>query len=321
MLAVPDTDFDAEDPEMLLDWVELSALAKGELRLSDVQDEIARAVPNGRARGSRRTVSPADTDTEPDHRSSTVLFDSLRPTVLRRRREMKSGYPFTMDHSTISVKDSGWPSHVVYTSLMLADLGRRYSVFRQGTRFRILFERIVTGSLSARLMGTTLRFGSPREGPTVPGSIGKRIDWLSDKMGVTVIEENRVTKRSTGDEGLDVVGRLSFGDDLPGNLVLLVQCSTSGRLEQVKKGEPAIAKWQGFLNWNSLLVKAVATPFRLDPPRNRRAGDLCRALDWALVLDRPRLCHGRVDDRLDSGTLKELKRWCKSGLRSIQGAS
>jgi hypothetical protein len=317
MLPLPDADFDVEDTEVLADWVELSALAEGDLLLSDIRDEIVEALPDAvdfNPRGGRRRDGEEEIPTDP----ADTLFDTVRPTIVRRRAEMRAGYPFSIDRTSIAVKDEGWRSHVVYTSLAMADLGRRYSRFKQGTRFRTLFERIVTSSLGIRLMGTTVRFGSPRENRDVPGAIGRRISWLSEKMDVSVNEANLLKKHSTGDEGLDVVGRFSFGDDLPGNIVLLVQCSTSAQLERVKKGEPALAKWEAFLNWNSLLVKAVATPFRLDPPRGRRAGELSKAFEHALILDRPRLCHARLDGAISPGTLRELRSWCSHGFSSIK---
>ncbi len=101
---------------------------------------------------------------------------------------------------------------------------------------------------------------------------------------------------------------------MDGSLTILTQCATGRSNWQTKRGDPAFTAWQGLLQWNSVLVRAIAIPWRLEGQWTR-----ARAYQYfdAIVLDRPRLAAGHPDFHLDAAIGADLNRWCAAALRRL----
>src|SRR5262249_38567337 len=124
-----------------------------------------------------------------------------------------------------------------------------------------LFEKVVEASSRGLLRGAVMRFGWPIE-PGWPLAINDRIQLLGSGLGLELETLRGKTKKTDKDRGLDVAGRISFGDEGAGTIVLLTQCA-AGKHWRKKTGQPALQRWQHLIQWNAHLLRAVAIPWRL----------------------------------------------------------
>jgi hypothetical protein len=132
--------------------------------------------------------------------------------------------------------------------------------------------------------------------------------------------ENLSGKIDPNDKDLtvDVISRLSLGDEGPGTLIVLVQCAT-GRDWRKKRGEPTPGRWDDLLRWDAAIIGAVAVPFWLEA-RSERVRQFRHFGKNMLILDRPRLMSGSPDEQLDSTHRALIVNWCEAQARRLPSA-
>jgi hypothetical protein len=173
-----------------------------------------------------------------------------------------------------------------------------------------LFERIVSASQTALFGPLSHRFGWPRE-PLWPTAINERIERLGELTQLRVENLEGKTHPADKDRGLDVLGRWEMACDAAGGLSILTQCAV-GAAWRSKRGEPSEEEWRGIYDWDSARVRAVAVPFRLEPPWDRRR--VFAHFGGAIVLDRLRLMAASPDLYLEDATKRHLTAWCEGRL-------
>jgi hypothetical protein len=301
------------------DWVELCALVEGDgtVSFANAADVLQDA---GLVGNFRRDLYPGDVSFldddvfSPDDATERFV-EMVWLELTQRALAQGKGYPFTITADRIERLRS-WQEVPAFTMLLIMDLSRAYTgidaIVEPNTVSSRLFEKVVEASLQGIVGGTSVRFGDPIE-PGWPTKIDDRIRKLGELLGLSVERLEGKTRPRDKDRGLDVVGRLSFGDDGPATLFLLTQCAT-GKNWTKKRGEPSIEDWKDIFLWNGALLKAVAVPWRLDTSVFDYAR-VHRHFNGAVVLDRPRLIAGDPDGKLDAEVSKKLRTWCRKQIK------
>jgi hypothetical protein len=319
MYDLPDISVDAIG--RFADWMEFCTLFQptGITSRAHLEDVAADA---GLVGSASNDLLPGDlTFSEPDdfseddatERFAGIVFDEL----LKRKNQLGKTYPFSVERDSLRRTPDSWRDVPAFGMLLVADVSRSYlksSVkIETNSAFSYLFEKVVEAASKGLLRGHTARFGWPKEHGW-PTKIDDRIRALGEKMAIEVLDLSR-TRPTDNDRGLDVVTQLSFGDDGPATLFVLIQCAT-GKNWKKKKGEPSITEWADTFRWNSKLLRGVAIPWRLD--KSTDAGfDRVRThrhFDGALVLDRLRLVSGLPDSELENKVAASTRQWCKEQL-------
>ena len=309
-------EIDIGDIDSFADWLELCALASPERCVSTTwASEVVRTsgllgnIEEGGFSGDDLYSGPEDFSAQ----DAAASFAEVIWQVLQyRSRILGEGYPYRVDGKTLERKVSDWGEALNYLLLLLCDIGRRYQLDTDET-VGLLFEKVVAASAKKIFRGTAVRFGWPKE-PGWPSPIEDRVIRLGEELNLPVEDlEGKLTPYDK-DIGLDVVARHSFGDDGPAAVTYLIQCGT-GENWRNKTGEPAIEAWRPLLQWNSVLVRAIAVPWRLEKPYDYRR--IFRSFGGAIALDRPRLMSVSTDELVDSGVRSKIRDWCESRLESL----
>lgn len=290
------------DPEVLADWIELNAVRAGFVARGDV---------DGHCKDSSLW--------ETGERASEVAKTSYAQAVTdawisleTRSRALNGSWPFELEPSIITYRESP-----VYTALLCLDLLRNYAHDARAAdnSIRTLFEHVVAASIGTLLGGQTCRFGAPFP-KGWPSGFPKRVTQLARSFGLRSREAEirKLSSKHQQDDGLDVLGRLKLGDEDPGTLYVLVQCATGANWKE-KLGEPSIAKWEKYIDWDATLVRALAIPWAVRP-----RSDLFKMsldFDGAIVLDRWRLVAGIRDETLAADHRHRLDQWVRRQIKAL----
>lgn len=312
----------AGDLDRLADWLEASVLADGvEVSKSELMEELQAnglALPAEESFGEDTDELGLDPDEQPED-ALQRLADDVVAECRKRATRLDSSYPFALDFDLVSLRDVPIDS---YAFLLVADLGHHYPTLKDAlvpdSRSGRLMEKVVEAAAKG-VFGHSQRFGWPKE-PDWPTSINDRIGRLADELGLVVDALDGKTDAADNDRTLDVVGLLRLENPYDATLVVLVQCA-AGKNWKSKLGDPSIAAWQNLLQWRSMLVRAVALPWRL----GGRKGDwtyerIYSMSNGAIVLDRPRLLAGHPDLHLDPQIRGELSDWWREAVAQIPRA-
>ncbi|HWH31367.1 MAG TPA: hypothetical protein VNU01_01710 [Egibacteraceae bacterium] len=315
---IPPPRSDPDSLDLLADWVELACLLAHSVAVFDVAEEF-------RVGG----VAGIDSDQfldEPRLDGGALLAEGDEAEDLARqvwavlndrRAELRSAYPFKVSEGLVT--SEGWRAWPAYAFLLLLDVGRRYGLSLEPGHER-RFEKIVEASMTGLLRSRAVRFGTPAE-PDWPVPLPDRVRYLATLLDLEA-NEQRLARHHLREKdiALDVVGLLKLaGQD--GGVAVLAQCAV-GENWTGKSGEPSLTEWRGLLDWNSVLLKAIAVPWRLPEGvwPHRRVAERFEAL----VLDRPRLVLGHPDRLLTDAFRDELRAACDSPvaqLRRLQGVA
>lgn len=305
------------------DWVEFCTLIPeaGSVSREDAADIVNDSMLLGNLPGDLypRDESFDDETAFSPHDDTELLIAQVWRELRLRAEIQKPGYPLTVLEHRVDRRRRDWREVPGFAMLLVMDLSRFYdceTIVKPNTLVSRLFEKVVEASTQGLLGGTSVRFGVPIEAGW-PTPIDDRIRKLGELLSLSVENLEGKTGPKDKDRGLDVVGRLSFGDDGPGTLFLLTQCAT-GKHWIKKSGEPSKKKWQNILNWNGELMRAIAVPWRLDedtPPLTNYVR--AHAHFDALILDRPRLVSGNPDRRLTSEAKGEIAAWCEEQIQKF----
>lgn len=299
------------------DWVELCALSvpSGSVSKAWVADVVRDAGLLGNAEeggfvGDDLYESSVDFSGQD---ALSTFTDELWRVLTARALAIGPGYHYRLSGETFRLRVSAWQEVPIHTLLLLCDVGRRYSPELRADGAEQLFEVAVAVAARRLFGGRAVRFGWPRT-PSWPTGIQERVERLAEDLGLHTEDLSERLDPKSKDIGLDVAARLSFGDDEPGTATFLIQCAT-GKNWKAKTGEPSITEWRDLLRWNSLLIRAVAVPWRLEPPDDYLR--TFRRFDSAIVLDRLRLLAANAEDLLPQQATSEILRWCGDRLSRI----
>jgi hypothetical protein len=289
---------DPRDTQKLADWAELSCLLRDPREVSD--GEIADVLHN--------SLLLHDEDAQDE---AQMIAEEVFLALQRRAHEMRDGYPFSAGKNYLRAS-RGWEECICYSSLLVADLGNSYAevntAYSPTSHFPKLFEKVAQACLGCIFGGASVRFGVPRD-PSWPRSIVDRIGRLAEEMGLEPDDPGSKVEPNDGDLGLDVATRIRLGDEEAGTGILLTQCAT-GRNFKAKKGEPPLDEWKRLIHWRSLLIRAVAFPWRRNVS-DHKFGRLAIRFE-AILLDRHRLnSGGNADGFLDEWARRDLAEWCR----------
>lgn len=319
MLELPN--ITSKDRIAFADWVELACLTNDSGRLSqaDIGDVIHDAdwLPSVGSDGFPEDDEASGAATDLDDAVQAYAEDVWG--ILRQRAAVTGArYPFEVRGELLSRRAGDWTETLSFTALLLVASLPRYPASsivaaHGGWTYQRQFEKIVEAAAKGLFKGSTARFGVPREAGW-PVGIRERVARLGDELGLGVQDLDGKVHPHDGDKGLDVVSRISFGDDGPGTLTVFFQCAT-GKHWQDKLGEPSITAWEDILKWDSRLVRAIAVPLWMDGPEEY--GRQFRRFDAAIMLDRPRLMAGGPDGFLDAAARPVIEGWCRDQISSL----
>jgi len=257
-------------------------------------------------------------DSFSDEDSAGTFLEEVWQTHQQRRLTLKRLYPFLLTHQDLRLSDTNWKEVPTYSTLLLADLWRMYhkpETLATET-FPVLFEKIVEASKKGLLGGAVVRFGHPPD-ENWPTGINERIQLLGELMSLKTESLEGKTAAADNDRGLDVAGRLGFGDDGAGTIVVLTQCAT-GKHWRKKTGEPSLSQWRNIFQWDAKLIRGVAIPWSLSPEERIRTH---HTFDDAVVFDRFRLLYGDPDAHLTETVREEMIEWCTARLSELPSLS
>ncbi len=322
MFRFPDISID--DAARVADWVELCALfgKGGTVSRRDVEDVVfdrgLLGVTDRKA--SLRIPEYEDIDCLTAEDSLSRMSELVWRGLQERRRVLGDAYPFAVSTRELTRADDvkSWQARPAQAALLLADLSKDYSKAKlpKASRFRRLFETIVQSSFRSLFRGASIRFGVPAD-PDWPKGITKiadRLEELGDRLSLAVNPCEEDIECTDQDLGLDVLARLSFGDENPGTLYILAQCATGVEWRKEKKGEPSLELWSRLLSWDAIRVRAIAVPYRVSDSKDLRR---TAAFFDAIVVDRLRLFAGRPDEGLPSWCRDQLVNWVSEQLERI----
>ena len=308
--------------DQLADWVEVCALAAeaGTVSQAEVADVVHDAGLLGGAPGEL-FAGEADFRSEDDMSEDDPLqsfSEEVWAVLARRTHLLGERYALEVDGELVTVRGGSWRAAPCFAALtLLANIAQYPLAIElaevEGIRFSHLFEKIVQASGRGLFQGTTARFGVPQD-PGWPTPIDDRIRHLGSLMRLRVEDLEDKTHPLDGDKTLDVVSRLSYGDDGPGSVIVMAQCAT-GRHWQDKRAEPVLALWEDVLRWDAVLVRALAVPWWLGD--EREYARQFRHFNKAIILDRPRLLAGRPEDHFDPDYRVLLESWCEGQLERL----
>jgi hypothetical protein len=238
-----------------------------------------------------------------------AFLDEVWQVIGQRRLLLKELHPFEITHGELRLATGPWERYPSYSTLLLADLWRLYNEddTLAKNKFPALFEKLVEASKRGLLGGSTSRFGDPPD-EGWPKGIDDRIRFLGELMSLETEILHGKTATTDNDRGLDVVSRLSLGDDGAASVVFLTQCAT-GKHWRSKTGEPSLAQWKDIFRWDATLVRSIAVPWSLCPKERVKT---FRRFDEAVVLDRFRLLSGNPDNYMSDILRSDLMEWCQA---------
>lgn len=211
-----------------------------------------------------------------------------------RARIFDSFYPFEIRSNSIACRPNigGDPQQRLYLFLLLSSC-LKY-VQKQSKHFTDWFEVVSLIALKSMLpkRGKVSFVGSNslNKGP-YRGKAWNKLEVLSREIGDPISKKAEISRhelQDTGDRGLDIMGRVSFGDTAEGKLVLFGQCGC-GKDWSEKQLEPHVANWRGYMEFSVPPSSIIFIPYcyrGADGGWHRRL-----TIKESLLVDRPRLVH------------------------------
>ena len=254
-------------PTQLADWVELNLLTQEEnwLSVDDVTDELADEPPDNAAMSETREGQEDDND---DGAQATQGFEAAAEnqasaafSVLSERSSwLGNRYPLEVNADVALLHGS---AHLqdIYRFLVLLRARQLYpmGLGDDGEEAGWLFEELAKHAIGA-YVGTPTDFrvrfgvagGSRGDGLALP--IGEAVDELCGRMHE---ESGTFDRLATGDFRGDALAWKPFGDNFPGQLIVVCQATISERRWYRK--QPA-NEWTDKRPPESRLIRFIARP-------------------------------------------------------------
>jgi len=202
----------ATDELKLADWLELLAVqsAARNASLGDLERVLRRS---------------SILEAHEDQRSQEAIGEKLSQVARElkdRSRAAETGYPFTLEGSTLAWSGVE-PRSVSYLFCLLLSIRFPELTKKKQTISRRLFEDLSCVAAANYLGGRSLRFASPRS--ELPRSFANAVTVLCSQLREGQQYRDQPTLDSK-DATLDVVAWKQFPDGLPSQLVLFGQCAS-----------------------------------------------------------------------------------------------
>lgn len=268
-------------------WVDYLEL----LCLFNPDREITRADAIDRIRERKDLGEGVDEGQDDEEKSKAELndddarrIDDLFRHLQYRAGAFKSFYPFSLseDGDVLRTESALTEKHKLYIFLLLAS----------NTRYFISHMNVLTGSfemISCEVLKKMMPahaevhvFGSNGFGGSrYTGNLWKKVNKLADDIReVVAAKEAEFPPSDRGDNGLDIVGWVPFGDEAPNLLLVFGQCACSMKEWVQKQNSSSASAWRP-----TLPLKA--------PPSNMAFIPFCyRAADGSW--HRERKIHGTI---------------------------
>ncbi len=226
------------DPIRLADWVELNLLIGDEpnVSLTTVADELTLIPPDDSDESEMRF----DSDVDPSEggtnfkrgfrETAETQAESAFLELTSREGWLGDRYPLEIDSDVASFREET-PARDVYEFLVLLRSRQLYrdALDDDGAESGLLFEELVKYAISNYVgarAGERVRFGvaGGSRGDGLPASLSEALQELSDRMSEKLGE---VPTTGDGDFKADAIAWRPFGDDGPGQLVMIGQATIS----------------------------------------------------------------------------------------------
>ena len=238
---------------------------------------------------------------------------SLTQTIQSRVRIVGGAYPFRRDGMGF-VRRGSWSAYLPYSFMLFASLNQHYEELRYkgGTANKPseLFEHLTLMSLEKYFGCSVLRLGAPRRNP-MPANFPDALDYTVGQLGEAIGQRDLEDQKS-GDDGVDVVGWLAFGDARASQAIILAQCSIGNDWKD-KRNSIDLDMWKRHIDWHSAPLRGFAIPFHME------AGGPWRetATRAGIVFDRLRIARLIATEKLALKFSGELKAWCTARGKAI----
>ena len=229
-----------------------------------------------------------------------IQLEMLLSEVERRKKRAEAVYPFAWTEMGLSRTRE--VNEAPYEFLLWLAIS---PIYRQQDRYdevEELFDNLVRTTLIEYLgpKAVGVRFGAPASGER-PSGFPDAVKWLASLLRLQT--GKAVPRPQRKDGGVDVVVWHPFGDERPGFLVILCQCTVAH--DWTPKSKDIVAGiWNGWIDFGRDPLTAIAVPFAV-PQAFNRWDELRRTVN--IVLDRMRLAELVDVDALDD--LAALQTW------------
>jgi hypothetical protein len=276
----------SQQPVALVDWLETSLLTQHTSRISDT------AIVD--------ILSEADLP-DPDAQLAEII-----QTVRSRGHIVRDGYPIHRDGQGFS-RSATWRQRLPYSFMLFASLNQSYAElsYAVGTANRPaeLFEMLASKALEKYLGCSVIRIGAPRRVP-VPAPFPTALDYTIGKLG-EVLGQRDLEDHNSGDDGVDLIGWRTFGDNRASQAIILAQCAI-GTDWRDKRDGVSLPMWKRHIDWHSHPLKGFAVPFHHEPGRPWRE----TATRAGIIFDRLRIARLVQANILHQDVRREMTAWC-----------
>jgi hypothetical protein len=173
-----------------------------------------------------------------------------------------------------------------------------------------LFEVLASKAVERYLDCSVIRIGAPRRAP-VPTAFPIALDYtvaeLKENLGQRDLEDH-----NSGDDGVDLIGWRSFGDNRASQAIIFAQCSI-GTDWRHKRDGVSLELWRRHIDWHSHPLKGFAVPFHHEPGAPWRE----TATRAGIIFDRLRIARLVSGNLLQPNTRRDMTAWCEQRAGAI----
>ena len=317
----PLSDKITDDPIRLADWVELNLLLDEEpvVSITSLTDELS-SIPPDDARESESRFEYEDPETTDDGEMSPGYRETAEQNAEAAFAELSSRAGWLNGHYPLEIAGDvallreRVSTRDVYRFLVLLRSRQMYqcALNDDGNQSGYLFEELVKHALGEYIgseIHQRVRFGlaGGSRGDGLPKPLAEAVQELCKRMGE---KPGQVTLSDQGDFKADTIAWRQFGDDHPGQLVLICQATISEG--DWMQEEPA-NRWTDRKPPDTRLVLFFARPITavafpetlsLTPP------EMLEGLTFSSIpFDRLRLLSVLSDEDLPSGLREDIEVW------------
>lgn len=307
MFAPPQlSDCPFQDPIRLADWVELNLLMEEEwvVSVTGLADELARIPPDN----SRDSESSSKYREVAEEKAEAAFIE-----LSKRSGWLKNHYPIEVDGDAALLQEQ-MAAQEVYQFLVLLRARQLYqrALEDDGSESGLLFEELVRHALGAYVGARPehqVRFGVAGgfRGDGLPQPLAEAVQELSRRM---FEKPGLVSSGGRGDFKADAVAWKPFGDERPGQLVMIGQATIS---EGHWKREEPPNRWTDreppdtrLIRFRARPLTAVAFPETL----SLTSPDVLDGMTFSSVpFDRLRLLSVLNDEDLPSDLRNSMRVW------------
>ncbi|MCX6249409.1 MAG: hypothetical protein NTX61_01530 [Bacteroidetes bacterium] len=226
------------------------------------------------------------------------LYDSIIQELEKRKSLYGNSPPYSIVNSVITplIKWIDYPEYIL--CLIFSYWGAADA--QNGTS---LFEQVSNIALKNYLSGEAITIGFPNA-----GNLSGQLDKLAG-----LLNEDRAAKNpppKAKDDGVDVIGWNSFGDNRRGQLIVLMQCA-AGKNWNLKK-QIRLSVWSQYINWFfETTIPSMSITEIL--PTNKWANAV---ESYGIVFDRARIyrCLYKPNTSIDPSLRVGVVQWCDTKL-------